>query len=40
VRILPQCGHWPHMEKAEEFNDLLVQFFNGSLDNGHRLVKQ
>jgi pimeloyl-ACP methyl ester carboxylesterase len=36
VRIIPQCGHWPHMEKAEEFNELLVQFFNGSLDNGHR----
>ena len=36
VRVLPQCGHWPHMEKSDEFNDLLVQFFNGDLDNGHR----
>ena len=36
VRVLPQCGHWPHMEKSDEFNDLLVQFFSGSLDNGHR----
>lgn len=35
VRILPQCGHWPHMEKAEEFNDLLVQFFSGDLDDNH-----
>ena len=33
VRILPQCGHWPHMEKAEEFNDLLIQFLNGQLDS-------
>jgi 4,5:9,10-diseco-3-hydroxy-5,9,17-trioxoandrosta-1(10),2-diene-4-oate hydrolase len=40
VRIIPQCGHWPHMEKAQEFNDLLVQFFNGSLDNGHHLSEQ
>lgn len=36
VRILPQCGHWPHMEKAEEFNDLLVRFFSGRLDNGRQ----
>lgn len=33
VRIIPQCGHWPHMEKAEEFNDLLLRFFSGRLDN-------
>jgi pimeloyl-ACP methyl ester carboxylesterase len=40
VHIISQCGHWPHMEKAEEFNDLLVQFFNGGLDNGHRPSEQ
>lgn len=40
VRILPQCGHWPHMEKAEEFNDLLVRFCKGSLDHGHPLTQR
>ena len=33
VRILPKCGHWPHLEKSEEFNDLLIQFLNGQLDS-------
>jgi 4,5:9,10-diseco-3-hydroxy-5,9,17-trioxoandrosta-1(10),2-diene-4-oate hydrolase len=32
VRILPQCGHWPHLEKAEEFNPMLVQFLRGEMD--------
>jgi pimeloyl-ACP methyl ester carboxylesterase len=35
VCIIPRCGHWPHMEKAEEFNRLLVRFLDGTLDNGH-----
>jgi pimeloyl-ACP methyl ester carboxylesterase len=35
VCIIPKCGHWPHMEKAEEFNRLLVRFLEGTLDNGH-----
>jgi 4,5:9,10-diseco-3-hydroxy-5,9,17-trioxoandrosta-1(10),2-diene-4-oate hydrolase len=35
VHVMPNCGHWPHMEKAEEFNDLLIRFFRGTLDNGH-----
>jgi pimeloyl-ACP methyl ester carboxylesterase len=35
VCVLPRCGHWPHMEKAEEFNRLLVRFLEGTLDNGH-----
>ena len=26
VRVLPECGHWPHMEKPEEFNDILTRF--------------
>lgn len=34
VCIIPQCGHWPHMERAEEFNDLLVRFISKRLDNG------
>ncbi|HAJ00338.1 MAG TPA: hypothetical protein DCL97_06670 [Dehalococcoidia bacterium] len=33
VRTLPQCGHWPHMEKADEFNNLLTRFLGGSLDD-------
>lgn len=32
VHTIPQCGHWPHMEKAEEFNSLLNQFLAGALD--------
>ncbi len=34
VRIMPQCGHWPHMEKAEQFNDLLIRFLRGALRDG------
>ena len=33
VRVLPRCGHWPHMEKAEEFNELLIRFLQGSTDH-------
>jgi len=33
VRTLPQCGHWAHMEKADEFNNLLARFLGGSLDD-------
>ena len=33
VRTIPECGHWPHMEKAAEFNALLIQFLEGRLDN-------
>ncbi len=32
VRVIPRCGHWPHMERAEEFNELLIRFLQGSLD--------
>ena len=31
TRVIPECGHWPHMEKAAQFNDLLVRFLDGSL---------
>ena len=34
VHIMPQCGHWPHMEKAEQFNDLLIRFLRGALHDG------
>ena len=26
VLTMPECGHWPHMERADEFNLLLAQF--------------
>ncbi|MFP6636674.1 MAG: hypothetical protein VCB79_12220, partial [Dehalococcoidia bacterium] len=33
VRTLPQCWHWAHMEKADEFKKLLTRFLGGSLDD-------
>ena len=33
IRVIPECGHWPHMEKAEQFNELLVRFLDGSLSH-------
>jgi len=26
VEIFHECGHWPQMEKAEEFNRLALEF--------------
>ena len=26
VHVMPECGHWPHMEKPEEFNEILTSF--------------
>ena len=28
VHVLPECGHWPHMEKPEEFNRILTDFLS------------
>ncbi|MCH9039695.1 MAG: alpha/beta fold hydrolase [Chloroflexi bacterium] len=28
LEIFDQCGHWPHMEKAEEFNTLALDFLS------------
>ena len=28
VYVLPQCGHWPQMEKPDEFNQILVGFLS------------
>ncbi|MSQ07044.1 MAG: alpha/beta fold hydrolase [Dehalococcoidia bacterium] len=36
VHTMPQCGHWPHMERPEEFNQLLVRFLSGELDSVSR----
>ena len=32
VVIYPECGHWPQMEKAAEFNRLVIRFAQGALD--------
>ncbi len=29
VRIIPRCGHWPHMEQPSQFNPMLTSFLNG-----------
>ena len=31
VHVLPECGHWPHMEKPEEFNRILTDFLSQPL---------
>lgn len=31
VRIIPRCGHWPQMERPDEFNQIVVNFLQGSL---------
>jgi 4,5:9,10-diseco-3-hydroxy-5,9,17-trioxoandrosta-1(10),2-diene-4-oate hydrolase len=38
VRVLPECGHWPHMEKPEEFNGILTEFLSQATPpaNTHR----
>ncbi len=28
IHVLPACGHWPHMEKPEEFNRILTNFLS------------
>lgn len=33
VRTIPRCGHWPQMEKADEFNVLVTGFLEGTLDH-------
>ena len=34
VHVMPECGHWPHMEKPEEFNAILTNFLAQS-DTSH-----
>ena len=29
VRIVPECGHWPQMEKPGQFNPMLTSFLGG-----------
>ena len=28
VHVLPECGHWPQMEKPDEFNEILTDFLS------------
>ena len=28
VEIFDECGHWPHMEKASRFNELVLEFLS------------
>ena len=28
IHVLPECGHWPHMEKPEDFNRILIDFLS------------
>ena len=28
IHVLPECGHWPHMEKPEAFNEILTDFLS------------
>ena len=34
VHTMPECGHWPHMEKPEEFNRLLTTFLRNATVDG------
>ncbi|MDA1128929.1 MAG: alpha/beta fold hydrolase [Chloroflexi bacterium] len=29
VQVIPECGHWPQMEKPGEFNSMLISFLDG-----------
>ena len=33
VRTITECGHWPHMERADEFNALLIRFLESGPDD-------
>ena len=38
LHVFDQCGHWPQMERAEEFNELVTSFVETKLrssSNGH-----
>ena len=29
LKVFDECGHWPHMERASEFNPLALDFLSG-----------
>ena len=37
VHIIPHCGHWPQLERSEEFNPLVLRFLKGALTERTRL---
>ena len=30
LHVFDRCGHWPHMERAGEFNELVLDFLSGT----------
>jgi len=30
LEVLSQCGHWPHMERASDFNSLALDFLSSN----------
>ena len=38
VHVIPRCGHWPQMERPEEFNPLVLRFMNGTFDGEKETV--
>ncbi len=38
VKTIPDCGHWPHMEQEDTFNQLLADFLRGDL--GHEALSE
>ena len=38
VHVIPRCGHWPQMERPEEFNPLVLSFLNGTFDGERESV--
>jgi pimeloyl-ACP methyl ester carboxylesterase len=28
VQVIPECGHWPQMEKSSVFNPIVTQFLS------------
>ena len=39
VNTIPNCGHWPHMEQEDTFNELLANFLREDL-NREALMEQ
>lgn len=34
VHVIPWCGHWPQMERPQEFNPLVLRFLEESMGDG------
>ncbi len=34
VHVIPECGHWPQMEKPEEFNRVVMEFLSAPSEAG------